>query len=194
MNKILASLLLATTIFLGCNIPYLQVSKKNADKFCSCYEDAAKHAYDMDLWLEKHYDRMDNESNQKKWAELEVDFGEFMEEAEDCYTDFTREKRGLYKDREEEYSLINELCPEVAYNIGYYTDFDFRYYPKMETACDCINAASEVDLYDSTAVAEFEEAYGERCEALVEDTAADFSECAEAAAEFGYGDLEEPAL
>lgn len=57
----------------------------------------------------------------------------------------------------------------------------------METACDCINAASEIDMEDSAAVAEFEAAHGEACEALVEDTAADFSECAEAAAEFGYG-------
>ena len=62
----------------------------------------------------------------------------------------------------------------------------------METACDCINAASEIDMEDSAAVAEFEAAHGEACEALVEDTAADFSECAEAAAEFGYG-VEEAA-
>ena len=54
-------------------------------------------------------------------------------------------------------------------------------------ACDCINAASEIDMEDSAAVAEFEAAHGEACEALVEDTAADFSECAEVAAEFGYG-------
>ena len=60
----------------------------------------------------------------------------------------------------------------------------------METACDCINAASEIDMEDSAAVAEFEAAHGEACEALVEDTAADFSECAEAAAEFGYGSEE----
>jgi len=57
----------------------------------------------------------------------------------------------------------------------------------METACDCINAASEIDMEDSAAVAEFEAAHGEACDALVEDTAADFSECAEAAAEFGLG-------
>ncbi|MEC8032956.1 MAG: hypothetical protein VX119_06700 [Bacteroidota bacterium] len=57
----------------------------------------------------------------------------------------------------------------------------------METACDCINAASEVDMEDSAAVAEFEAAHREACEPLLEDTAADFSECAEAAAEFGYG-------
>ena len=60
----------------------------------------------------------------------------------------------------------------------------------METACDCINAASEIDMEDSAAVAEFEAAHGEACEALVEDTAADLSECAEAAAEFGYGSEE----
>ena len=63
----------------------------------------------------------------------------------------------------------------------------------METACDCINAASEIDMEDSAAVAEFEAAHGEACEALVEDTAADFSECAEAAAEFGFG-AEEAAV
>lgn len=57
----------------------------------------------------------------------------------------------------------------------------------METACDCINAASELDMEDSAAVAAFEEAHGEACEALVMDTAADFSECAEAAAELGLG-------
>lgn len=57
----------------------------------------------------------------------------------------------------------------------------------METACDCINAAAELDMEDSVAVAEFKAAHEEACEALVEDTAADFSECAEAAAEFGYG-------
>ena len=60
----------------------------------------------------------------------------------------------------------------------------------METACDCINAASEIDMEDSAAVAEFEAAHREACEPLLEDTAADFSECAEAAAEFGYGSEE----
>ena len=57
----------------------------------------------------------------------------------------------------------------------------------METACDCINGLAELDMEDSAAVAEFVAANEEVCEALVEDTAADFSECAEAAAEFGYG-------
>ncbi len=60
----------------------------------------------------------------------------------------------------------------------------------METACDCINAAAELDMEDSAAVAEFRAATEEVCEALVEDTAADFSECAEAAAELGYGSEE----
>ena len=63
----------------------------------------------------------------------------------------------------------------------------------METACDCINAASEFDMEDSAAVAAFEEAHGEACEALVMDTAADFSECAEAAAELGLGGEEAAA-
>ena len=63
----------------------------------------------------------------------------------------------------------------------------------METACDCINAASELDMEDSAAVAAFEEAHGEACEALVMDTAADFSECAEAAAELGLGGEEAAA-
>ena len=57
----------------------------------------------------------------------------------------------------------------------------------MRTACDCINAVSELDMEDSAAVAAFEEAHGETCEALVMDTTADFSGCAEAAAEFGFG-------
>ena len=61
----------------------------------------------------------------------------------------------------------------------------------METACDCINAAAELDMEDSAAVAEFKAATEEVCEALV-NSAADFSECAEAAAEFGYG-VEEAA-
>ena len=63
----------------------------------------------------------------------------------------------------------------------------------METACDCINAASELDMEDSAAVAAFDEAHGEACEALVMDTAADFSECAEAAAELGLGGEEAAA-
>ena len=60
----------------------------------------------------------------------------------------------------------------------------------METACDCINAAAAVDMEDSVAVAEFEAAHGEACEAIVTDTAADFSECAEAAADMGFGSEE----
>ena len=57
----------------------------------------------------------------------------------------------------------------------------------METACDCVNGLAALDMEDSAAVAEFVEANEAVCEPLMEDTAADFSECAEAAAEFGYG-------
>ena len=44
----------------------------------------------------------------------------------------------------------------------------------METACECINAASEIDMEDSAAELNSNAAHGEACEALVEDTAADF--------------------
>lgn len=57
----------------------------------------------------------------------------------------------------------------------------------LETACDCVASEAAVDAEDSAAAAEWEAAHGEACDALVDDTAADFSECAEAAAELGYG-------
>ncbi|MGB1119164.1 MAG: hypothetical protein ACPGYR_01600 [Chitinophagales bacterium] len=57
----------------------------------------------------------------------------------------------------------------------------------MRSACDCIDAVSELDMEDSVAVAAFLEDYEEVCIALVDDESADFSECAETAAYYGYG-------